>query len=45
LRLTESFTEAAEHPASIGQIYNIGGSCALMMKDYVALFKKFSDNG
>jgi len=35
--LGHAFLHAAEHPASIGQIYNIGGEHALMIKDYVAL--------
>ena len=33
--LGRAFLHAAERPESIGQIYNIGGSHALMMKDYV----------
>lgn len=35
--LGRSFIHAAERPASIGQIYNVGGSHALMMKDYIAM--------
>jgi UDP-glucose 4-epimerase len=35
--LGRAFLQAAERPASIGQIYNIGGSHALMIKDYVAM--------
>ena len=35
--LGRAFLHAAEHPSSIGQIYNIGGEHALMIKDYVAL--------
>jgi len=35
--LGRAFLHAAEHPESIGQIYNIGGSYALMMKDYIAI--------
>jgi nucleoside-diphosphate-sugar epimerase len=35
--LARSFGDALETPRSIGQIYNIGGSHALMMKDYIRL--------
>jgi nucleoside-diphosphate-sugar epimerase len=35
--LGRAFLHAAECPDSIGQIYNIGGSQTLMMKDYVAM--------
>lgn len=33
--LGRAFLHAAKRPESIGQIYNVGGPCALMMKDYV----------
>jgi nucleoside-diphosphate-sugar epimerase len=35
--LGRAFLHAAEHPESIGQIYNIGGSQTLTMEDYVAM--------
>lgn len=35
--LGRAFVHAAENPASIGQIYNICGPFAIMMKDYLAL--------
>lgn len=38
--LARAFVHAVEQPESIGQIYNICGSHALMMKDYVALLAK-----
>jgi len=38
--LGRSFLHAAERPASIGQIYNICGHNALMMKDYIAITAK-----
>ena len=35
--LGRSFLHAVERPVSIGQIYNISGHNALMMKDYIAM--------
>ncbi len=38
--LGRAFLHAAEWPDSIGQIYNICGPCALMMKDYVGVIAR-----
>ena len=35
--LARSFGDALEEPRGIGQVYNIGGPSALMMKDYLRL--------
>jgi len=35
--LGRAFLHVAKHPESIGQIYNIGGSHAIMTKDYVEM--------
>lgn len=35
--LGRAFLHAARRPASKGQVYNIGGDYALMMRDYIAL--------
>lgn len=41
--LGRSFLRAAETPESIGQIYNIGGHHALMLKDYVKMIAAAMD--
>ncbi len=38
--LGRAFLHAAKRPASIGQVYNIGGDWSLMLKDYVRLQAK-----
>jgi len=35
--LARAFGDALERPCSIGQVYNIGGPQALMMRDYIGL--------
>lgn len=41
--LGRAFLHAAKCPASIGQVYNIGGDWSLMLKDYVRLIAKILD--
>lgn len=38
--LSRAFVHAAGRPESIGQVFNVGGSHALMMKDYVGRIAK-----
>ncbi len=38
--LARAFVQAAQHPHSIGQIYNVAGPGAVMMRDYLGLIAR-----